>query len=148
MLHTGLGPYQDASFFLSAINIPPIDPKNLKRREEEIGLSIEQCAEEYCVSLQEDIRSLKNDNEIRVPFDGPWQRRGSGRDYNSLSGHATLLGGNISKCIVYGVLSLDCKADMLAVISAGKSFHLVLALRSYCDINNTELYVLKKTLNT
>ncbi|XP_076109574.1 uncharacterized protein LOC143078603 [Mytilus galloprovincialis] len=92
MIHSGIGGTQ-LSNFLSVLNIHSIDFKALKERENETGAAIEAQAEiseeRY---LQEEInQSFTEENGdtqtgISVSTDTCWQKKGSGRSYNSLSG--------------------------------------------------------------
>ncbi len=61
MIHTGLGPEQ-VGYFFTTMNIPPITAKALKKREREIGTSIEKKAEETCKQAVQE--------EIRITYDG------------------------------------------------------------------------------
>ncbi|CAG2231681.1 unnamed protein product [Mytilus edulis] len=49
------------------------------------------------------VNSPENDGDIErllsVSFDGAWQKRGSGKCYNSKTGHATMIGENTGKCV-------------------------------------------------
>ena len=47
MVQTGLGPYQTTNF-VSALNIPPVNPKTLKKREKEMWPNIEGLAITWC----------------------------------------------------------------------------------------------------
>ena len=47
MVHTGLGPYQTCNF-VSVLNIPPANPKTLKKREREVGPNCEESAIMSC----------------------------------------------------------------------------------------------------
>ncbi|XP_052088170.1 uncharacterized protein LOC127725289 [Mytilus californianus] len=113
-----MGPHQTVNF-LAGINIPPIAVKNLKIREREIGKSIEKCAEMSCQkALQEEIDLSRDEDDhsngtsITVSFDGAWQKRGSGRSYSSLTGHATMIGEKTGKCVSQGTKSADCRKCM------------------------------------
>ncbi|XP_063412530.1 uncharacterized protein LOC134722744 [Mytilus trossulus] len=117
-LDAGMGPHQTVNF-LAGINIPPIAVKNLKIREREIGKTIEKCAEMSCQkALQEEIDLSRDEDDnlngpsITVSFDGAWQKRGSGRSYSSLTGHATMIGEKTGKCVSQGTKSADCRKCM------------------------------------
>ncbi|KAK3086465.1 hypothetical protein FSP39_018815 [Pinctada imbricata] len=47
--------------------------------------------------------------EITAGFDGAWQKRGTGRAYNSLTGHTSLIGEKIKKRIGYSVMGKRCR---------------------------------------
>ena len=82
--------------FISGIGIPPLTYEIIKKREREIGPFIEFFANESCKAATEEEVSLtkKNGNTepgqnqagIDASYDAAWQRRGSGRTYNSFSG--------------------------------------------------------------
>ncbi|XP_061184839.1 uncharacterized protein LOC133192851 [Saccostrea echinata] len=46
---------------------------------------------------------------LSVSFDGGWQKRGSGRSYSSLSGHATFIGNKSGKCIAFSTRNKFCR---------------------------------------
>ena len=96
MIDSGLGETH-INKFLAALGIPPVNHKLLKRREREFGSHVESLARESCSSAQLEeakLSSLTLDPEsqnaigIDVSYDAGWQRRGSGKCYNSLSAHA------------------------------------------------------------
>lgn len=61
------------------------------KEEREVGQQIREMAEETCQkSLQEEIKL--SEGSLSARFDGAWQKRGTGRAYNSLTGHASLFG--------------------------------------------------------
>ncbi|KAL7299076.1 hypothetical protein TKK_0008166 [Trichogramma kaykai] len=45
---------------------------------------------------------------LKGSFDGGWQKRGTGHAYNSLSGHAAVVGFHSGKILSHTVLSKDC----------------------------------------
>ncbi|CAG2245198.1 unnamed protein product [Mytilus edulis] len=114
-----MGPVQTVNF-VTALNIPCISPNNLKAREREIGKTIEEYARSSCKKALEE-KYLKNRNDrtneedtaldksMDVSFDGGWQKRGSGRSYNSTTGHATVIGNVSGKCLHFGLKSTDCR---------------------------------------
>ncbi len=53
-------------------------------------------------------RRLKRARKIKASADGAWQRRASGRAWNSLTGHASLMGVRTRKVIGLGVKSKRC----------------------------------------
>lgn len=90
MIDAGLGEMH-VNILLSAMNIPTIPPKSIKCREREIVPHLADMAEETCrQNLEEEVRL--SDGNLTASFDGAWQKRGTGRAYNSLTGHATLIG--------------------------------------------------------
>ncbi|XP_077991796.1 uncharacterized protein LOC144446003 [Glandiceps talaboti] len=117
MIHAGIGERQLNSL-LSSLNIPPVNHRTLKKREREIGKVIEEIAVTSTTSalIEEESATAKSDERIRraedgvsASVDGGWQTRGSGRAYNSLSGHCTMIGSKTGKVIAYDVRSKKCK---------------------------------------
>ena len=60
---------------------------------------------------------------IAASYDGGWQRRGSGRTYNSLSGHSSLVGCRTGRIIDYEVKIKSCKACENAAKNARNQNH-------------------------
>ncbi|XP_052218734.1 uncharacterized protein LOC127836272 [Dreissena polymorpha] len=54
------------------------------------------------------IRTWPN-NEIDVSVDAGWQKRGSGRAFDSLSGHCSMVGTKTGKVLAYAVRSKTCR---------------------------------------
>ncbi len=52
---------------------------------------------------------LTGDGDVTLPGDGAWQKKGSGRSYDSQSGHASLMGEKCGKVVAVEVASLACK---------------------------------------
>lgn len=50
-------------------------------------------------ALQEEMKL--SDGNVTVSFDGAWQKRGTCRGYNSLTGHASLFGGKTKKILSF-----------------------------------------------
>ena len=46
---------------------------------------------------------------VAVSFDGGWSTRGSGRQYNSDTGHGVLIGSETGKCVAFAVKSRMCR---------------------------------------
>ncbi|CAC5357764.1 unnamed protein product [Mytilus coruscus] len=115
MIHSGIGGTQ-LSNFLSVLNIHSIDFKALKERENETGAALEAQAEiseeRY---LQDEInQSFTEENGntqtgISVSTDTCWQKKGSGRSYNSLSGVSTLIGTKTGKVVDHRLRISSCK---------------------------------------
>ncbi|VDH96628.1 Hypothetical predicted protein [Mytilus galloprovincialis] len=122
----GMGPVQTVNF-ITALNLPTVSITTLKSREREIGKTLEEYAKWSCQkALEKEIALSKipettaniagneetevdGQDAIHVSFDGAWQKRGSGRCYNSLTGHATLLGETTGKCVNFGLKYGDCR---------------------------------------
>lgn len=98
MLHTGLGT-TSLNALLVCMNIPSISPKSLKAREREVGRKIEDIAKTSCEECA--------DKEIEFGIRS--QKRGSGRSYSSLSGHACRIGSKTGKKISYTVRNKSCR---------------------------------------
>ncbi|XP_021352505.1 uncharacterized protein LOC110449771 [Mizuhopecten yessoensis] len=98
---------------LAALNIPKISATTLKRREREAGTALESVAETTCdEALQkEQHRTDQNGEDIEksVSYDAGWQTRGSGRNYASLSGHGSMIGGETGKVVAYAVRCKQCR---------------------------------------
>ncbi|XP_062603897.1 uncharacterized protein LOC134265692 isoform X2 [Saccostrea cucullata] len=116
MINAGIGE-QQVNNILAELNLPTIHHKTLKEREREVGHIIEDIAEQSCNSaIQAEIlcsesgdASNPSDVDIGVSSDGGWQKRGTGRNYNSLSGHVTVMGKNTKKCLSYGIACKTCR---------------------------------------
>ncbi|XP_070538473.1 uncharacterized protein [Ptychodera flava] len=91
MLHAGIGERQ-INKFLTVLNMKAIHHKSLKKSEREVGKAIENVAKESVrrALFEEKEVTCKQSNDtnelITVSVDGGWQKRGSGKCYNSLSG--------------------------------------------------------------
>ena len=46
---------------------------------------------------------------LTVSYDMGWQRRSTGRKYNTLSGFGALVGNNGNKVLSFGVMQKDCR---------------------------------------
>ncbi|XP_056006937.1 DNA polymerase III PolC-type-like [Ostrea edulis] len=107
MINSGLGETH-LNTFLAVLNVPGISKQGLKEREREVGNTLKKMAEESCQAiLLEEVE--KSDGNLTVSFDGAWQKRGTGRSYNSLTGHASLIGEKTKKCLGYSVKSKKCR---------------------------------------
>lgn len=89
MIHTGMNTSQ-VNNFLAAINIPPVSEKVITNRMKESGLSVEEIAKESMQEAISEERLLTHEKQgadaITASVDAGWQKRGSGRSYDSLSG--------------------------------------------------------------
>ncbi|XP_066596255.1 uncharacterized protein [Prorops nasuta] len=136
MIDGGLGETHLNSL-LSAMNIPAVSDTTVKKYERLVGPAIEKVAVESCVesiriekaltlnalkdkdqmvenvilsdSTQE--RSEESDGTCKLiaSYDAGWQKRGTGRSYNSLSGHGTLIGYYSGKIISYAIRCSSCR---------------------------------------
>ena len=133
MLHSGLGETH-VTKFLAALEIPALQHNALKSREREIAKHIEQHARISCdKSMNEEIAfsSTSNDDietsledsvptndrpldsstpvSIGIKYDMGWQKRSSGKKYDSLSGVGVVIGAKSGKVLDYGVRCKDCR---------------------------------------
>lgn len=107
MINGGFGE-SHVNSLLAVLNIPGISKRGLKEREREIGSTLDKMAEDSCREyLQEEAKLI--DMILTASFDGAWQKRGTGHAYNSLTGHASLIGVKTKKCIGYSVKSKRCR---------------------------------------
>ncbi|KAK3090923.1 hypothetical protein FSP39_015740 [Pinctada imbricata] len=116
MVNGGFGE-SHVNSLLAALNIPGICRKSLKDREREIATELVNMAQESCnQSLKDEVE--KSSGDLSASFDGAWQKRGTGRAYNSLTGkyilkqfkgHASLIGDKSKKCIAFAVKSKKCR---------------------------------------
>uniref|UniRef100_K1P9C4 Mutator-like transposase domain-containing protein n=1 Tax=Magallana gigas TaxID=29159 RepID=K1P9C4_MAGGI len=87
--HTGVG-YTQINGILAELNIPPISKTLLYTRQEEVGQATESVASSSINdALQEELEATtknKQSTSNTVSVDGAWQKRGSGRSYDSLTG--------------------------------------------------------------
>ena len=89
--------------------------KILKRREREIGPVIEGVANATCEKAMALERMLTMKDNLEGPveatasYDMGWQRRSSGRAYNSRPGHGVLVGEASGKVLGYGSCITNCK---------------------------------------
>ncbi|CAG2194346.1 unnamed protein product [Mytilus edulis] len=97
----GLGEHQ-INGLLSILNIPTVSHCMIDSRIREVGDVIESVADQ---SMEE---SDGNDN-VTVSVDAAWQRRGSGRSYDSLTGHCSMIGSKTGKVINYKWRSKACR---------------------------------------
>lgn len=96
--------------FLAALNIPTVTPVTFKRREREVGSSFEAVANETCnEALNEEKQRSQDADDNAVSFDAGWQTRGSGRNYASLTGHASMIGQKTGKVLSYAVRCKKCR---------------------------------------
>ena len=127
MLHAGVGGAH-VKRFLTAPNMPMLNPNTQKKREREMGTSLEQPVKRSCRRvLQVEGKSpldserpsnsssaasaLQDDcsTDISLSYDCAWQRRGGGRSYNSLTGVAHAVGNNTKTIVEYGLRSKSCR---------------------------------------
>lgn len=106
LIHAGVGVSQMNSI-LAALNIPQVQHKLVSKRQTEVGQAVEvvanssvlECLEEECNATEKETGS----KDICVSVDAGWQKRGSGKAYDSMSGHATMIGTRTGKVVGYSV---------------------------------------------
>ena len=86
------------NYLLAALNMPPVNPKTIKIKENIMGRFIEETAQESCRTARQEEKEMSakgdgNEEEsVEVSFDAGWQTRGSGSTYNSNTGHSSIIG--------------------------------------------------------
>ena len=116
MVHAGMS-HASLQKFTSSLDIHPPDRKTLKRKEREIGPTIEKIARLSCedaIEAEKQLVGTTNDNsqvEVTAGYDMGWQRRSSGRSYNSKSGHGALIGEKSGLVLDYGTRISNCKQN-------------------------------------
>ncbi|CAC5392601.1 unnamed protein product [Mytilus coruscus] len=115
MIHAGIGETQ-LNNFLSSLNVHCIDAKTLKIRENEAGSVLEnQAIMSQQRHLQMEILNSTTEDQtdstsgICISTDTCWQKKGSGRSYNSLSGVSTLIGKTTGKVVNHKVRISSCR---------------------------------------
>ncbi|XP_071144059.1 uncharacterized protein [Mytilus edulis] len=87
LVHSGLGERQ-ANSFLSELNIPAFSYKLVSARLREVGNVVEEVAKESTnEALEKELAAVEQKKgKLVVAVDAGWQKRGSGRAYDSKSG--------------------------------------------------------------
>ncbi|XP_058796021.1 uncharacterized protein LOC131666934 [Phymastichus coffea] len=107
--------------FISGLNIPAINASSLKKWERYVGTGIEKLAQTTCIAaIKEEKRltlELKKQNNEEVDeneitdltgsFDCAWPKKG--RQYNSLSGHASLISLLSKKVMAWACRNIYCR---------------------------------------
>lgn len=116
----GLGEHQ-INGLLSILNIPTVSHCMIDNRIREVGDVIESVAdesmEEWTEKEKEMTRESDGNDNVTVSVDAAWQRRGSGRSYDSLTGHCSMIGSKTGKVINYKWRSKACRICQRAEIS-------------------------------
>ncbi|XP_061190963.1 uncharacterized protein LOC133199106 [Saccostrea echinata] len=117
MVHVGIGVTQVNSL-LSELNIPPVSHAMLDNRQKEIGRAVQDiAAESMSNALQKELGMMNeemNEKGLVVAVDAGWQKRGSGKTYDSLSGHCSMVGPLSGKVLSYSVRSKNCRVCSVA----------------------------------
>ncbi|CAG2209294.1 unnamed protein product [Mytilus edulis] len=124
----GLGEHQ-INGLLSILNIPTVSHCMIDNRIREVGDVIESVAdksmEEWTEKEKEMTRESDGNDNVTVSVDAAWQRRGSGRSYDSLTGkpfypdleHFSMISSKTGKVINYKWRSKACRICQRAEIS-------------------------------
>ncbi|CAG2217615.1 unnamed protein product [Mytilus edulis] len=116
-IHTGLGERQ-VNGFLSTLNIPPVSHRMFDERQKEIGTVLEEIAEKSMKEWTEKEKSMTKEcsgnEDITVAVDAGWQKRGSGRSYDSLTGHCSMIGTRTGMILDYSLRSRTCRVCVTA----------------------------------
>jgi cytochrome c551/c552 len=88
------------------------------KRQQEITPGLTSVVQEsIAAALDEEKEATEaagDEGGVSLSVDGAWQSRGSGRSYNSASGHATAIGPRTGKCLGYAVRSKACRTCHVA----------------------------------
>ena len=98
--------------FMANLEVPPVSVKTLKKKEKEIRVTRGKFAKTSCLyanELEENLCSLNSSAankegvvDLKASYDTGRQGKGSGRAYNSRSGHGIFIGIESEKILVYG----------------------------------------------
>ncbi|XP_076086877.1 uncharacterized protein LOC143057454 [Mytilus galloprovincialis] len=101
------------------MGIPGITAKTIKRREREIKIPNYDVAKDSCLRvIEEEIECMSKSipqeeaatpEGLKAKYDMCWQKRGSGRSYNSPSGIGSILGQHTGKVMGFKVCSTLCR---------------------------------------
>ncbi|XP_076088184.1 uncharacterized protein LOC143058588 [Mytilus galloprovincialis] len=107
MIHAGMGATH-VNNFLAGLNVPPVHSSTIRKKEKEIGKKIQEVAAESCKSVLIKEKDLSN-GKVEASFDGGWQKRGTGWQYDSNTGHASMIGLKTGKVMDYAYRSRSCR---------------------------------------
>ena len=116
MVNAGLGPTHVATF-LSGLNIPAPHHSTLQSRQKEAMVPIVEMAKDSCdralveeVALSDPLDGADTSASapLSVSYDAGWSKRGTGRSYDSNTGHGVLIGKSSRKCLDFSVRSKVC----------------------------------------
>ena len=88
MINAGVGATH-VNNFLTACNIPSINPCTLRKKEKELHMTVKETADMSCDEARKEEKEQSSDDKIEGSFDAGWQTRGSGWQYNSNTGTCT-----------------------------------------------------------
>ena len=107
--------HRQAESLLTTIGVPSLHHKTFKRREREVASAVHAIAEQSCTEALQQEANLSAVDESDGLAQGTfkyamcWQKRGSGRSYDSLSGVGTMIGEKTGKICGYQVKSKHCR---------------------------------------
>ena len=115
IIHAGMGE-SDLNNLLSTLNLPTISHKSLKKREIEIGSVMQKYANTSADAAlikeqeltQKDLKITESVG-IEISSDVAWQKWGSQRSYNSLSGIASAIGRKTRKIVHFNSCYKRCR---------------------------------------
>ena len=114
LIHAGLS-IVSVQRLLECLEIPPPSRNCLKQREREVGPVFEKIADATCKNALELETFLswsecqEGPVDITASYDMGWQKRSSGRAYNSKSGVGVLVGKESGKLLGYSSRISNCK---------------------------------------
>ena len=112
MEHAGIGPTH-VNHFITAMNVPSVDPKLLRRNENAMGPHLERIAKKSCQdAAKEEIEKSGGGKGISMGYDCGWQKRG--RAMNSITGVGHGIGCQTGKVIGYTAFSKRCATCYIA----------------------------------
>lgn len=126
MIHAGIGERHLNNLF-TMMNLPEISQQILKDRENEIGSLLEtfaQTSAKSALMLEKEMSGkelhgdgIEGDVGIEVSSDTAWQKRGSQRSYNSLSGFSSTIGKRTKKVVHFNARYKRCRICWRAKVS-------------------------------
>ena len=116
-IHAGLG-LEQLNNLLSSINVHPVSNTLWSNRHREVAPALSKIVKDSVSSaLQDEHNATVASGEssgVTISVDGAWQSRGSGRSFNSASGHATAVGKHTRKVVGYAVRAKACRTCRVA----------------------------------
>lgn len=122
IVSVGLGHYQLQEFF-AHLDVPCMSYQTYHKLDTKLQADWWKLAKKFeAVSLNEEIRLAKEDNEIdsagnaliMVEFDGSWEKRSYRNNFSSLSGCAAIIGTRTNKIIYSDVKNKYCHTCKIA----------------------------------
>ncbi|XP_052281312.1 uncharacterized protein LOC127878826 [Dreissena polymorpha] len=98
---------------MSAMEVPSLHHKTMKGIERKVGSMFELLqkspVQRHCSKKSSTETTSDQTAKGQFKYDMGWQKRGSGRSYDSKSGVGTLIGNRAGKVCAYGARIKDCK---------------------------------------